>query len=322
MFWLSITLISYFINAGVYVADKHFLSNKIHSSISYAFYVGIWSIGNIVLLYFDWYIPSPKWLAWDFFAGALFLWALIAWYKALHQSEATRVVPIVGAFVPVFSLGLSYAILGELPNERHLVALLTLIAGGVLISLKENKHETWLMRCWKYFRVATSFITGTRRAVDHPLWRLITNSLVAAFAFAAYYVTAKYLFIHQPFIGAYTWTRIGGFLAALALLISPYNRSLIFDRRRKKEAVRNLPLFLFVRFMAVIAFILLNYAISLGDVAIVNALQGAQYVFLLIIALILADTYPKILREELGGAVLLQKLIGVVLIGIGLWLLV
>src|SRR5690606_27976127 len=191
-----------------------------------------------------------------------------------------------------------------------------------LISIKENKRETVWQRGWKYVRIGVSFITGRRRAEDHPIWRLLVNSTVAAFAFAAYYVTAKYLFMHQPFIGAYTWTRIGGFLAAIALLISPYNCSLIFDYKRKKEAVRNLPLFLFVRFMAVVAFILLNYAISLGSVAIVNALQGAQYVFLLLIALLLADKYPKVLREELSGSILLQKFLGVVFIGFGLWLLV
>lgn len=322
MLWLPISLISYFINAGVYIADKHFLSNKIHSSISYAFYVGIWSIGNIVLLFVDWYVPSWYWLGWNFLAGALFLWALVAWYKALHQSEATRVVPIVGAFVPVFSLILSYAALGMWPSDRQLAALGALIAGGVLMSLRENPHQNLLQRCWKYCRVGLSFVTGTRRAEDHPLWRLLTNSLVAAFAFAAYYVTAKYLFAGQPFIGAYAWTRIGGFLAAVALLISPYNRSLIFDRRRKRAAIRNLPLFLAVRFLAVVAFILLNYAISLGDVAIINALQGTQYVFLIVIALILADAYPKILREELHGAVLLQKVLGVCLVAAGLWLLV
>ena len=46
--WLTIAIGAYFINAGVYTADKFLLSKKIHSSISYAFYVGVWSIFNII----------------------------------------------------------------------------------------------------------------------------------------------------------------------------------------------------------------------------------------------------------------------------------
>ena len=86
--------------------------------------------------------------------------------------------------------------------------------------------------------------------------------------------------------------------------------------------MRSLPLFLAVRLLAVAAFILLNYAISLGSVALINALQGAQYVFLIFIILALSEQYPRILREELSHRILLQKFIGVALIAVGLYLLI
>ena len=101
--WLFITISAYMINAGVYVADKFLLSKKIHSSITYAFFVGIWSIFNFFILIIDPWVPNMKEFAIDLLAGMLFLFTLIFWYKALHQSEATRVVPIVGALVPIFS---------------------------------------------------------------------------------------------------------------------------------------------------------------------------------------------------------------------------
>ena len=106
--WLFIAIFSYFLNAGVYVADKFLLSKKIHSSIVYAFYVGIWSVGNFILLFFDPWVPKFPILLLDLSAGFLFLFTLIFWYKALHQSEATRVVPIVGALTPVFSFIFSF----------------------------------------------------------------------------------------------------------------------------------------------------------------------------------------------------------------------
>ncbi|MDP3899582.1 MAG: EamA family transporter [bacterium] len=315
--WLPIAILGYVINAGVYTADKYFLSKKVHSSVTYAFYVGIWSIGNVVLFAFEWYVPAWSWLFIEFLAGWLFLWATIAWYKALHQSEATKVVPIVGAFIPIFSLLLAYFFLGETLTKDGFAAILVLIAGGVLISAK-TRAENVFQRSIKYLRL----LFGSKHAEYNPTRRLIINSLVAAFAFAAYYVLIKFIYLNEPFIGSYIWTRIGGFIGALLLLAIPSNRQKIFSRKKEKETLKSLPLFLSIRFLAVVAFILINYAISLGNVAIINSLQGIQYVFLLIIVLVLSEKYPRVIKEEMKGAVLFQKFMGALMIGIGLFLLI
>jgi drug/metabolite transporter (DMT)-like permease len=319
--WLPIAIVAYFINAGVYTADKYFLSKKVHSSVSYAFYVGIWSIGNAVLFWFAPFVPSWEWLLVDASAGLLFLWALVAWYKALHQSEATKVVPIVGAFIPIFSFLLAYIFLNETLTSQQLLALFILIAGGILISAKQHEVH-FLRRCANYCRVLFGLLIGKTYSEDHPVRRLIINSLISAFIFAAYYVLIKYIYLHQPFLGSYIWTRMGSFIGALALLLIPSYRHLIFAKKRRAEAVRSLPLFLSIRFLAVIAFILLNYAIALGNVALINALQGVQYVFLIFIILILSEQYPKILREEMSRKILLQKFIGVLMVSVGLYLLI
>jgi hypothetical protein len=77
--WLSIAITSYLINAGVYVADKFLLSKRIHSSITYAFFVGIWSIFNFIILAFDPWVPTFRQLLIDLMAGMLFLFTLIFW---------------------------------------------------------------------------------------------------------------------------------------------------------------------------------------------------------------------------------------------------
>ncbi|MEK7067672.1 MAG: EamA family transporter [Patescibacteria group bacterium] len=315
--WLTITIVAYFLNAGVYVADKHFLSKKIHSSIAYAFYVGIWSIGNIIFFWWAPFLPTGPWLIIDLAAGVLFLWALIAWYKALHQSDATKVVPIVGAFVPIFSFVFSYFFFNHVLGGREFLAFLILVAGGVLISVRQHQASRW-QRLKRYCLI----LCGSKHAELHPARRLIINSLISAAIFAAYYVLIKYIYLNQPFFGSYIWTRVGSFLGALFLIIPQRNWNIIFEPQRKAEAIKNLPLFLGIRFIAVIAFILLNYAISLGNVALVNALQGLQYFFLILIVLFLSESYPNILKEEMNKAVLVQKFIGVVMVGVGLYLLV
>ena len=321
MTWLIVTIASYFINAGVYVGDKFLLSKKIHSSIAYAFYVGIWSILNFVLLIFAPWMPGPWELAIDLFAGALFLLTLVFWYKALHQSEATRVVPIVGALVPVFSFILSFLFLGESLNQSQLVAFFILIAGGVLISVKQTKLYLLKAVAVRLQDVLGDFF-GVANAEYRPTRRLIMNSVISAFFFAAYYVLMKYVYMHQPFIGSFVWSRMGTFLGVLLILLVPAWRRLIQEHRKDASKPKNLEFFLVVRLFAAIAFIMLNWAISLGNVAMTNALQGVQYVFLILLVLLLSARFPHFLKEELGGGVLLQKIIGAVLVSLGLWVLI
>jgi len=320
--WLIITITSYFINAGVYVADKFLLSKKVHSSISYAFFVGVWSIFNFVILIFDPWVPNLREFGLDISAGLLFLVTLVFWYKALHQSEATRVVPIVGALVPIFSFILSYIFLGESFSQEHLLAFIILINGGILISVKHTRFYIWGEISNK-LRNIFGDIFGGIHADYRPTRRLIINSVASALLFASYYVLIKYIYMHQPFIGAFVWSRLGTFIGTMLILLVPDWRRLIVKGQKNQKSPQSLSFFFSVRLLAALAFIMLNWAISLGDnVAMINALQGVQYVFLLALVLFLSRKFPKILKEELGGGVLAQKLIGASLICLGLYMLV
>lgn len=319
--WLLVAASSYLINAGIYVADKFLLSKKIHSSITYAFYVGIWSIFNFVLLIISPWVPSLQELGIDLVAGLLFLVTLIFWYKALHQSEATRVVPIVGALTPIFSLVLSYIFLGEALAERQILSFVILINGGILISVKHTRFYAAKEVMGRFQGIFGNFLGGIH-AKYRPYRRLVFNSVISAFFFASYYVLIKHIYSVQPFIGGFVWSRLGTFIGVIAILFVPAWRKCIVEHRKHSKTPGNIWFFLSVRFLAAIAFIMLNWAISLGNVALINSLQGVQYVFLFLIVLFLSHKFPKILSEELGGGVMLQKIIGVSLICTGLYMLI
>jgi len=59
----------------------------------------------------------------------------------------------------------------------------------------------------------------------------------------------------------------------------------------------------------------------LASVTLVNALQGVQYVILLIMAVIISLKYPKILSENVSSLALIPKFLGVILVGTGLFIL-
>jgi len=72
------------------------------------------------------------------------------------------------------------------------------------------------------------------------------------------------------------------------------------------------------------ASILQNWAIFLAPlvyVAIINALQGINYAFLLVFIIFLSLKFPQILKEEISKKILLQKIIAILLISAGLFLL-
>jgi len=319
--WLIAAVSSYFINAGVYVSDKFLLSKKVHSSVVYTFYVGIWSIFNFSILVFAPWMPNFKELMLDLLAGGLFLLTLVFWYKALHQSEATRVVPIVGALVPIFSFVFSYIFLGEVLSERHILAFVVLINGGILISVKRTKFYI-LKDISERFRFMFGDVFGSIHAGYRSTKHLIINSVTSAAFFAGYYVMIKYVYSTQPFVGSFVWSRLGTFIGSIMILFIPEWRKRIIEYRKEGEAPKNFFFFITVRLLAAIAFILLNWAISQGNVALINSLQGVQYVFLIFLVLFLSKKFPSIMHEELGGGVMLQKAIGISLISTGLYMLI
>ena len=67
--------------------------------------------------------------------------------------------------------------------------------------------------------------------------------------------------------------------------------------------------------------VLAQYAISLGSVSVVNALNGFQYALVIVFVAILSKWRPKIFREEYTRGEIFSEILAVVLIAVGLALL-
>src|SRR5262249_23937012 len=68
--------------------------------------------------------------------------------------------------------------------------------------------------------------------------------------------------------------------------------------------------------------VVLNLALKLGPVSLVNALKGLQYVGVFLIAVLLGRLYPRLLQEELTAQTRRQNLLAIGIIGLGIGLLV
>lgn len=294
MFWLIVVIIAHLFNAIVFIIDKYLVSTRIKQPIIYTFYVGILGILSIALIPFGGLVlPVFSHLIINLLSGALYVGALYVFYSALRREEPSRVVPVIGSLVPVFTLFLSFFLLSERLSPQFFIAVILLIGGSALISLRK-------------------YIISRQTALNLLFY------VLSAFLFAFSFVLIKYVYFYQPFVSAFIWARIGGFLTTLFLLFHPAPRSTIF--RPVKINIKNKTgaLFLGNQAMGAIAFLLLNFAISLTSVSLVNALQGIQFIFVFIIAAFLGKRYPHILIEKVSWPIIIQKSIAILMIGAGL----
>ncbi|PIR02415.1 MAG: hypothetical protein CO031_01290 [Candidatus Nealsonbacteria bacterium CG_4_9_14_0_2_um_filter_37_38] len=311
MLWLIVAISAYLILAIVQLVDKYLLAGPIPSPKVYSFYVGALGILILILAPFvNFYVPEIKQIILSLVAGAIFIYALFWFYKALQKYEASRVVSAVGGILPIFTFGLVYVFSGgkEILKPWEFLSLILLILGGVLITYEKSKKISL-----KSFQI----------------------SAIAAFFLALSFVLSKYVYMVLPFWSGYIWIKIGGFLMAIGFLLTREVRSKLFKVkiarvvggwRPKKTA----GIFLSNQAAGAGANILQNWAIALAPlicVPLINALQGVQYVALLIFVTLLSLTRPfwakKVgLKEEISKEVIFQKLFAILLIGTGLALLV
>lgn len=295
MLFVWIAVFAYFLFAINGIADKFLLTKAVRHPIAYAFYIGITGPLTLVLAPFGLKALSAK----DFFialiGGACFVIASYFFYIAIQQTSISRILPVEGGLVPVFTLILAYLILGERLTAIQLLAFGLLVSGAILISLKKDPGG------W------------------HP--KALAVGSVAALLFALSLTLTKFIFDQTNFVSGLIWTRLGFLTASLSFLIPKKSRQYIFEAPRETSGGNKL-LYYGTRLTGGLGGLLQNYAISLGSVTIVNALQGTQYGILLISTIALSKYYPKILRERVSGPILVQKIAAIILIAWGLILLI
>jgi drug/metabolite transporter (DMT)-like permease len=297
MTWLIVALAAYFLISLNLTMDKVILKNAIPQPVVYCFYMGLLSIFGLVFLPFGKLSFDWNNIATGIVVGAVFLGALFMMYKAVFVHEASRVGPIIGAVTPIFVSLFSFLFLNERLGWNEFLAFALLVAGGILISVDLNDIDK----------------SQKRKAA----LRVLGISILSALIFGIYYVLLKHVYNQGTFVSGFVWTRVGSFLASFLFLIPASNRKLIFGGTQHLKLNSGV-LVLANKTLSGVAFALLNYAIAIGSVTLVNAMQGLQYVFLLGVVAFLSKKYPRILSEQIHKKALTQKITAIIVIAAGL----
>lgn len=296
--WLLLALAAYILFAAVTVTDKYLLQRPIPDAKVYAFYTGIFGLFAFVLAPFGFEIPSDAFIFLGILAGIFFIAALFLFFVALRIGEVSRVGISLGGLVPFFTLFFVYIGTGEFPEFSQSVAFSLLVIGSFIIIFE---------RFQKFLHNIKTF----------------SLVLASSFLFGLYFTIVKFLFQTQPFVSAFIWIKIGGALFALIFLFSPQVRKILFEH--KKSLPKKVGgIFIAKNTAGGVGALLQHFAISIarfGEVALVNALQGAQFAIVFFIALFLTKRFPKIIKEEMHREALVAKILGAAFIIVGVVLL-
>jgi drug/metabolite transporter (DMT)-like permease len=303
MSYIAIAVIAYFLVALEVILDKFLLTSKrvSHPAI-YAFYSGLLTSFVFFMVPFSFHQMSLYYALLSLLTGMIFTYGILSLFFAINKSEASRVMPVVGAVIPIMTFVLSVAFLAERLRNVQLVGVLALILGGLLISFDfplKNKKKFFL-------GFELSIVAGILLGIEVTLF--------------------KYLSDYYTFANVFIWTRWGVTLGALSLLIIPSWRKVIMNsfgsfRHSKKEHHQTGGLFILNKILGGAGSILTKKAITLGSATIVSALVSTEYVFILLIGLIMSFQLPKIFQEKETFLDITQKVVSILIISLGVFLI-
>jgi len=298
--WLIVALIGYALSAVVSILDKFILTDEKVSPLRFVFYSTIFVVPLFFLMPWT-QLPGSaiNWLS-AILVGFSFAGGLWTMYLGVRKSEISHIGPLIGGVIPLAVLFLSRIFLHEIISDRQLIAVVLLAFGSLLISSEyTNKKQNW----------NSAIVWG----------------VLAAIFFAISHVASKFLYNEVGFFSGFVWGRgFTGVFGVLLLCVPAFWKEIFVRHAKHTREKRSLSRTTFVildKILGVVALILVQYAVFLGSVTVVNALSGAQYAFLLILVGIMSRFFPARFKEEYSRTEIAQEIISVAIISVGLALL-
>ncbi len=290
MLWIYLAIAAYFIDALVFVVDKYLLADNIPYPNAYAFFVAVLTSFALLLFPFGIYLPSFFDFLLAFISGISFFLGLVFLYHAIKEADVTEVMPAIGALTAIFTFGLSVWLLPRALSYQEIWAFVLLVGGTLMMSYLHFTNK-----------------------------KLVVYIFASAIGQAISFVTLKFFFELTDFVNGLFWTRVGLLIGAGLMLLVPACRDEILHTFKRSTGGAK-SMFLMNKILAAAAFILLYYAIKIGDVVFINAIQGVQYVLVFFVGSALVGMFPILFKNHMPPVVP-RKIIAAFLIAAGLALL-
>ena len=281
MSWFVFALIAAFLWSLVNLIDKHVIDKELKDPILCS---TVYSFMVFIIFFFSslaFGLPSFSWQA--FLAGLLFSLAIYCYYKALTSGEVSRVIPLTYLNV-LLVLGIAVVFLGEPLTLLDILGIFLLVAGAGMITMKKDRAGK------------VSLLAALSAAVLFGLRNILVKVSFLSF-----------------FSGLFSLS-LGTLSFGLVSLLLHHPHL----RRKMKRGIEHL---LLSSGLSALGFFSFVYSVFIGMVSLATALVSVQSLFVFMLAVFLSKTHPKILKEELRGSMLEIKLISILLILSGIFLI-
>lgn len=292
---LPFTVFAYFLNSVAVLIDKVLLTKDIKDPLTYIFYLSAFNLLALIVLPFTqfptfsvFFLASSSTLIWT--TGAYFM------YKALQIGRAERVIPTIGTLIPITLISY-YGIFTRAVSIQQLFAAAILTLGLVLLILPYLKSSL---------------------KPDELIFEILS-----AILFAVSYMMLREAYLNSQFLTVFAWSRVILIPIGVIILAIPSLRRIVLTSHGPKLNFRSKTgvLFLLGQFCGGSSELLLTYSVFLANPAVVNSLQGTQYIFIFMATLLLSKKLPSVFHEHFSKRDLIGKMAGILVIGLGLYIL-
>ena len=297
MSWINVAILSAATLGVVNIIDSHLLSKRMPSLRAFLMPVAIIYIVYGLILFALFPLPDgipllPMLVA--IASAILRTGSVTIMLYVMKKEEISRIIPIVYTY-PIFVAIMAVPLLGESLYYLEWLAIVIVVAGAVMISIKQSP-------------------TGKTTWLSKPLLSLFGSSL----CFATADIASKYALNYLSFWNL-SW--IGAFCLSAIFLIASLRPHIWQQLSQMKQRNSTLVLITFNEALAMVGVILLLWAIQRGPVSLVSTIIGSRPVFVFIFALMLSRVLPTFLEWQSGKRMLALRFVAIAMIVSGIALI-
>lgn len=229
--------------------------------------------------------------------GILNILVLWCYFLALSNDEATITI-IFYQLVPVFALVLGYLLLGETITQLQFIAMIIIIIGTSIVSIDINSDNKFTLRT-----------------------KTVLLMSAASFFWSLESVLFKMVALEENWVRSLFWEHMMLVVVGMLIFIfiKKYRNDFIKAIKRNSRPILGLNVANESLFM--LGNVIFAYAFMLAPVALVLLTQSFQPLFVIGIGIFLTVFFPKITTERISLRDTTQKLLAIILTGIGTYML-
>src|SRR3989338_2631662 len=232
-----------------------------------------------------------------FIVGFLSALAFYFYLRAMDVEEASVVIPLF-QFDPVFGYILSFFVLKESLNLNQILASVLILVGIILLSIEIDIDNRFR------FKRKVLLLIG-----------------ISSFLFALSGVLFKKLALVDSFWISIFWQYVGLTVFGILILIFYKKFRQNFITMVTTSKLKILSLNIISEILYIIGALANNFAILIAPIALVFVVNSYQSLFVFTIGVLFTIFFPKFVSEKISSKHFLHKLISIIIIIIGSYLL-